>query len=195
VATNIFFRTTARILTTALVGGGAVLAGISPAEAATPSHRVESLTVVNAPSSLPYRSSSCEDGVAWGESANGYSVCVTRTGGPAAQPDGEPAAQPDSEPTLEADGEPASTSKDGKVNAVFEVTGSGTADAVTIDHGTLQSFSNVPMPFRKIRRVPADIDLLQVHVSGSHDNNTACRIILDGTVVVASPNGDCVYTR
>jgi hypothetical protein len=178
-AINTLLRAIARILASALVGGGAVLAGVSPAAAATPWHAVGSPAAVDATGSPLDRPSTCPDGIAWGESSNGYRICVSRTG--------EPASQPESEPT--------SSEKDGKVDVVYEVTGSGTADAVTIDHGTLQDFSNVELPFSRTSRVPADIDLLQVHVSGSHDSNTACRIILDGTVVVTSPNGDCVFTR
>jgi hypothetical protein len=87
-----------------------------------------------------------------------------------------------------------STPQDGKVTAVFELTGTGTADAVAIDPADYLNYK--ALPFRKTVRVPADIDLLQIHESGTHSSDVGCRITLDGEVVVDHPhNSDCVYIK
>jgi serine/threonine protein kinase, bacterial len=93
-----------------------------------------------------------------------------------------------------ADSTPAFSAPAGDVAAVFELTGSGTADAIAIDPADYLNYK--PLPFRKTVSVPANIDLLQIHVSGTHTTDVGCRITLDGKVVVDHPNdGDCVYTR
>jgi hypothetical protein len=80
----------------------------------------------------------------------------------------------------------------GTVSVLFEVLGSGVGDTVVVDDGPLRTFSGVPLPFRKQSRVPADIDLLQVHVSSAHADNTGCRISVEGKVVVEHlDSGDC----
>jgi hypothetical protein len=49
----------------------------------------------------------------------------------------------------------------------YEVLGPGTADNVTIDDGPLRTFHNVALHCTTESRVPANIDLLQVHTSGT----------------------------
>jgi hypothetical protein len=82
--------------------------------------------------------------------------------------------------------------QDGKQNVVFELLGSGTADAVVTSPGTYENYKR--LPFRKEMRVSADVPLLQVHTSGSHASNVRCRITVDSKVVVQGGN-DCVFDR
>jgi hypothetical protein len=243
------FRSTARIVSTALVGGATVLATVlatgGTAAAATPAQHGPSASAsasasVNAVTALPFGPNTCKSGFVWREAFDGDTACVTpatraqakrdNAAGPSrinsadpvwgpqacksgyvwrvARPSDLVCVTPDVRSQAAEDNRlaasrratesaplptPAPNQNDGKVNAVFEVTGSGVADTVAIDDGPVRTLHDVALPFRTVSRVPADIDLLQVHVSGAHDTNTTCRIILNGKVVVSSPNGDCVY--
>jgi serine/threonine protein kinase len=121
-----------------------------------------------------------------------------------ANPDASPtAAAPNSAPVIPDPAAASSTPNPGadptpaqasEVTAIFELTGTGTADAIALDPADYLNYK--PLPFRKTVSVPADIDLLQIHASGTHASNVGCRITLDGKVVVDHPNdGDCVYTK
>jgi hypothetical protein len=94
----------------------------------------------------------------------------------------------ETEPTHEA------TDPDHPVTVVFEASGSGQAYGIATDPGEFANY--VQLPYRATSTVPADIDLLQIAVSGG---DGGCRIILDGKVVAEQAPGEqaahCVYQR
>jgi hypothetical protein len=140
-----------------------------------------------APGTNGYGSHACKPGYVWRVARPSDLVCVT--------PDTRDRVAADNRLAASRRATESAPANDGKVSVVYEVLGQGTADAVTIDDGPLETLHNVALPFRTTRRVPADIDLLQVHASGNHATGVGCRISLDGKFVVSSPTGDCVFHR
>lgn len=190
--TNTLFRAAARIITPTLAAA-AVLTNVSPASAATPAQVQPVAAVTSATTDGP---ATCNDGFVWRESPDGDTVCVTvvfRVETTPSRNTGDAGSMPPVSDVSETGA--TDRNRDGKVDAVFEVTGSGVADNVTIDDGPVHTSYDLPLPVHQVSRVPADIDLLQVHVSGTHDSGTSCRILLDGHVVASSNTGDCVYNR
>lgn len=84
----------------------------------------------------------------------------------------------------------------GLVAATFSVTGSGSADSIVIDHGSIAQFHYVSLPFTRTFYVDPNVGLLQVHESGAHQTSVGCTITLNGRVVSHHPTGgDCVYNK